>query len=883
MFYRFGQVQNRWQGIGHWLVLAIGLMVISHVANDAAAATDMAAQVQSLTNRLATAENGISKKSSAAKLHLSAAKMALNCAEEAEREKVGVAGTLLELASKQLAIAEQTGKSGAAGPGVLAIEHDELVLFINDQVGLLFKVTDKVADLRAIYHVANDHQFLRWMIGTRPMWEIGTIGGSKWGPVFNSTEPAPLTKVVNQDDKGVELKLAWQRDEPTVNVTVTCKLAAGDNLSHWTIDVDGKDDKLGIAEVAFPLVRGIGKTEKQSHDFLAYPHKSGWLYVDPGKRANFAEHPRMQFMGYYTDDNSGLYIGTHDPTGNTKKVEALADSGTLAASFIYQLAYANVPGHRTQLPAVLGVYDGDWYDATQVYRKWAHNQKWCPKFPLNDERSEIPDWFKRLCVTLRCGAEDDPPKMEKQLDYAIKAKQFFGVPTMCNWYGFFDTQGANHVCAYAPYWADFALPNAAAVFKRGKDAGMRQVGYSLVKCYDTRLPQYKTIGKPAQRIDLKGDVIWSRYGNQPLVSVCYSHKGYQDEFAKEMSRHAGELGLDGTYSDLAATNIGESCYNPDHDHAPGYGTLMIDSQRELLDKKRKGGRQYNPDFIVMLESPDETLFNVADTYLTFQGFFPGDNRNIPMIQAVYGEFIRSYGCKGAGIRNTPKEAVEVAMNWTYGGAMGRLFIPRNDQEANWGASTAHRYRRRVARLRHAAIDHLGMGLMRRPLKIAVENSPVSDIQQMDFSVETATWQAKDRTVAFAISNTRVSKELAISYTIDPAEYGIPADGSWALYKRDEDAKDTAIALFKGPLDRAYTIKAIEPELYIAKPYDGSKLTAQVNVEQTTAPTEPTVAQAQTPEKAKAQASQKTKNNEQEQPKPPTDEQMQLNRGNRVGW
>ena len=55
----------------------------------------------------------------------------------------------------------------------------------------------------------------------------------------------------------------------------------------------------------------------------------------------------------------------------------------------------------------------------------------------------------------------------------------------------------------------------------------------------------------------------------------------------------------------------------------------------------------------------------------------------------------------------------------------------------------------LERLRHATIDHIGMGRMLRPLTLSYPENLVDDVDAMDYAVETATWQAKDKTVALS--------------------------------------------------------------------------------------------------------------------------------------
>ena len=130
--------------------------------------------VERVTQKLEGVEGAVSQLKDSpgaaqACVHLNAAKMGISCAIEAAKERVGGADAILELAQQQFAAAEGASRSAKPGVSVIVAERGPFVAVANSKIGLLFKVTDQVADLRGIYHAAREHQFLRWMIGTRPM------------------------------------------------------------------------------------------------------------------------------------------------------------------------------------------------------------------------------------------------------------------------------------------------------------------------------------------------------------------------------------------------------------------------------------------------------------------------------------------------------------------------------------------------------------------------------------------------------------------------------------------------------------------------------------------------------------------------------------------
>ncbi len=448
-----------------------------------------------------------------------------------------------------------------------------------------------------------------------------------------------------------------------------------------------------------------------------------------------------------------------------------------------------VPGRSYALPAAVGVFNGDWYDGSVVYKEWALKQSWVPAQPLY-ARKDVPEWLKKTSVSLR--AEGDP---KREYERTVAYRDFFGrSPALLNWYGGWFKSVDGKTCGQAPEWAENGLPEMKRIMPELRQKDIRTLVYSLLFLWDTRLPSWQKEGLSAAQLDAKGELMWGRYEGLPLAYVCTASKVYQDKFVNAMAGIAREFGADGVYADLAGCQVSELCFNPVHGHPVGGGATFAEGERSILEKSRLAARKYNPDFVVMAEAPDERILNSFDTYLIYQGFFEGTSRNIPMFNVVYGEYVRSYGAKSAGILNSPQEAINPAQLFVWGGMLGRVFLadPRN-----MPTDTNLNYLKYLARYRDAALPYLGFGKMLRPVKIGRITPPLKERPVEDYSVETATYLAPDGTVAFVFANTRLSTDITVACSIKPAEYNIPEDGSWTLCLLDETGVVTERAAIKG--------------------------------------------------------------------------------------
>jgi len=88
----------------------------------------------------------------------------------------------------------------------------------------------------------------------------------------------------------------------------------------------------------------------------------------------------------------------HDPRGDTKTLESYIADRNAA----FRLSYTP-PGssegnmlYETVFPIVIKPFEGDWYDASNIYRQWAlPNADWTKKGRLAD-RTNIPQWTYNL-------------------------------------------------------------------------------------------------------------------------------------------------------------------------------------------------------------------------------------------------------------------------------------------------------------------------------------------------------------------------------------------------------------------------------------------------------------------------------------------------------
>ena len=97
---------------------------------------------------------------------------------------------------------------------------------------------------------------------------------------------------------------------------------------------------------------------------------------------------QMQFLAFY-NENGGVYFGAHDSRHGTKGVEYVCN-GDGRTRLSLQTFCSGGQDYVSEFEYVLGVFDGDWMDACEIYRNWLTP----PAMP------KMPQWLDESPVLL---------------------------------------------------------------------------------------------------------------------------------------------------------------------------------------------------------------------------------------------------------------------------------------------------------------------------------------------------------------------------------------------------------------------------------------------------------------------------------------------------
>jgi hypothetical protein len=199
-------------------------------------------------------------------------------------------------------------------------------------------------------------------------------------------------------------------DSADLKVVVTVKVSKDSPFMKWNLSVDNNTpytlDHIDFPNVVVPndliATGGTGR--------IFWPAQEGCLIEDIRIRedswAKFVpiEYPsmgwgglypssvQMQYMAYY-NDKGGLYLAAHDEQCNPKGIEYRRYSAKgIKMDFRLLVPGAGKGVYKMPYDMVMGVFDGDWYDASAIYRDWRESSRIAVPLKIKDNKN-LPKWY----------------------------------------------------------------------------------------------------------------------------------------------------------------------------------------------------------------------------------------------------------------------------------------------------------------------------------------------------------------------------------------------------------------------------------------------------------------------------------------------------------
>lgn len=604
--------------------------------------------------------------------------------------------------------------------------------------------------------------------------------------------------------------------ESEANIKVVITVVGDDTpFTKWQAEVSAD---LQLEWLEYPCVTVPDTfTDRGGNSSILWPYNEGALVTNIDSREKneefepkepeypsrgaYAMYPGMVFAPFMAvmSDNGGLYFAAHDTEPNTRNVDFFRTENGI------QLKLRLFPGieggyYKTTGETVLGVFDGDWYTAAEIYRSRYSEAKPFRLQPLS-ETTDLPEWYydSPIVLTYCVRGHYDTDKMEPNklfpyingLDVVEKmAKQLQSriMVVLMHWEG-----SAPWAPPYVwpPYGGEAALKEYAdALHERGHILGVYCSGFGWTQT--SNIYNYNKEAEFEQK-NLKEVMCLSPKGELPLSNICNDQRyGYDlcpahpfcyDTMVKEASSMAA-VGID--YAQMLDQNHGGTpymCYAKNHGHPPVPGKWESDAAIRIM----QGIHQSVGDKKIMLGCESAA----AEVFIPELRF--SDNRYeinfnfgmpVPLYAYIYHEYLHNFMGNQVGAEYSLNCRVSknnllyrLAYSFTAGDLMTLVINDEGHIQWAWGQFNFSKHympdEEAVIKLvknlnmwrKGAAYKYLNDGKMLRPLELDTNSTMELETKAGKRTLSplvTARYQAVDGSIGQIVVNTAME---AVSFSL----------------------------------------------------------------------------------------------------------------------
>ena len=294
----------------------------------------------------------------------------------------------------------------------------------------------------------------------------------------------------------------------------------------------------------------------------------------------------------------------------------------------------NQPGNNYTLPgkAVWRLFQGDWFDAAQLYKAWVKAEAaWWPKLEQG-VRADTPAWMRELCAWAQTGGA--PAEV---LPVVKEFAAWLEVPVGFHWYNWHQIPFDNDYPHYFPPKEGFA-----DAVRELQEANVFVMPYINGRLWDSRDRsaedfEFTSLALPAVAKMEDGKPFMESYGSKEsdgsdvkLGVMCPSTPLWQKTVKAIVLRLQNECGVKGVYIDQVAAATPVTCMDSGHGHPLGGGCWWNLGYWALLDNLREN---MAPDRMITTECNGEPFISKFDGYLTWRWRITGVVPVFPAISA----------------------------------------------------------------------------------------------------------------------------------------------------------------------------------------------------------------------------------------------------------
>lgn len=458
------------------------------------------------------------------------------------------------------------------------------------------------------------------------------------------------------------------------DVTVLLCAHTVGNRIEWSTELISENKDYSLYSCDYPVISFDAKKDV----WFMSPNGPGELWNGLDECRSCQDYPSygasMQFMAFWNKSwNRGIYYGLHDPAPAYKKIffEKKKHEKFFTACGKLPLTDIDLPANSQRLcgKCVWEIFDGNWYDAAQIYREFfLKNAVWKPETD-DAGRKDSPDWMKHENHWWIVRMKDD----EQYVDDVLAANADLEYDSPIHLYDWFKIPYDNDYPHYFPAKEAFHTG-----VKRLQENGVRVMPYINGRLWDTRDKgmedfEWSEKAKPNCTKDRNGTPFIETYSSKEadgssvrLSIMCPTTACWQEKVTDIVSKLLNEVGVNAVYIDQIAAAAPKMCEDRTHSHRAGGGTWWVEGYNNLLDHVNR----------IRPEGSALTTECTADPFMKrMQGYLTWlwvHNRQVPAFVAVYAGYVSMFGRNYRYMPYDDDEGqrINIAQSFTFGEQLG---------------------------------------------------------------------------------------------------------------------------------------------------------------------------------------------------------------------
>lgn len=476
-------------------------------------------------------------------------------------------------------------------------------------------------------------------------------------------------------------------------IALEIKGVISENKIEWETKVNNYSELYSLIWCTYP--RFYGKAEKESTLFT--PEHSGTVESGFGETDRYAggTYPSGFYvtMPYYAiySEKGGFYYSVHDKDGSYKEfyVASTQKGDVRFSSRFYAEEYGKAK-NTNALPGkmVWQAFEGDWYDAANIYRSFVKKDAYWFK---EEENPKSPEWMSEVPLWLMDWVPYDPDsgeilptnlRQDKDVvgendwyENPIKIQKALGTPIAYHVYNWHSIPFNNDYPHFMP-----ARKRFTDGLKEMKKYDIKVMPYINALLWDTRDKgcedyMFTKVAKKGAVKKENGEVQLLTYESREkdgkrvmLAPMCPSYKPWREFLVNLTSEMFEKLDIDAIYLDQISARVPFRCMDKSHSHPVGGGSWWGKEYNELikeLNKHKPEGKGFTS------ESNAEVYAGTLDGFLSWAWIQSG--KDVPAFMRVYSEKINVFGRNANGFMKLND------LHWKYHFAMALV----SGQQPGW--------------------------------------------------------------------------------------------------------------------------------------------------------------------------------------------------------